>query len=128
MKTWAVQGQISAALEPLGGIECAFVFGSHAAGTQHSGSDIDLLVIGSIDFSVLSEAMSGVSRQVGREISSKLYRPDEWRRKLDEGNSFLLTVARGPKIYVAGNEGVLNGIGDRKLLRYRAGARRRVKS
>lgn len=111
VKTWAVQGPISAALQHLDGIDCAFIFGSYASGSQHAGSDIDLLAIGSIDFAVLSEAMSGVSPQVGREISVKLYRPEEWRRKLNEGNSFLLTVARGPKIYLAGNEGVLNGIG-----------------
>jgi len=112
VKTWAVQGRISAALESLGnGIECAFIFGSYAAGTQDSHSDIDLLVIGNIDFAVLSEVTSVVSRLVGREISSKLYRPQEWRRKLDEENSFLLAVARGPKIYVAGNEEALDGIG-----------------
>ena len=146
VKTWAVQGQISAALQALEGIESAFIFGSYATGSQHSGSDIDVAVIGNVDFAVLSEAMSDVSQRVGRAISSKLYRPAEWRRKLKEGNSFVAGVARGPKIYVAGNEGDLNGIGnpgadgrasparsprarasgDRKPPRDRKGVRRRV--
>ena len=147
VKTWAVQGQMAAVLEPLEGIECAFIFGSYAAGTQHGRSDIDLLVIGNIDFAVLSEAMSGVSSLVGREISVKLYRPEEWGRKQGEGNSFLLGVAQGPKIFVFGNEGALNGLGKpgangrasparspharpprgRKPPRHGAGVRRRVK-
>ena len=79
-KTWGVRGRIGAALEGLDGIDCAFVFGSFAAGNAHADSDIDVIVIGYCDFAVLSEAMSSVSSEVARTVNAKLYRPAEWKR------------------------------------------------
>jgi predicted nucleotidyltransferase len=111
VKTWGVRGRIAAALDGLHGIECAFVFGSFASGSPHPGSDIDLLVIGSLDLPVLSEACSRVESDVGRTVSAKLYRHAEWSRKLAEGNEFIASVAAGPKLFVVGDEGTLDAIG-----------------
>lgn len=111
MKTWGIRGRIALALEGLAGIHCAFVFGSFASGKDHPGSDVDLAVIGNVAFSVLSEACSRVEIDVGRSVSVKLYRPGEWSRKLQDGNSFLQAIAHGPKVFVIGDERVLDAIG-----------------
>lgn len=112
MKTWGIRGRIALALEGLAGIDCAFVFGSFASGKDHPGSDVDVAVIGSIAFAVLSEACSRVESEVGRAVSVKLYRPREWSRKLQDGNPFLHALADGPKVFVIGDERALNGIGE----------------
>ncbi len=112
MKTWGIRGRIALALEGLAGIECAFVFGSLASGNDHPGSDVDLAVIGTITFAVLSDACSRVESEVGRAVSVKLYRPREWSRKLRDRNPFLLALADGPKVFVIGDERALNAIGE----------------
>lgn len=111
-KTWGIRGRILAAIEGLRGVECAFIFGSFAVGNPHQASDVDLIVIGSTDFAVLSEAMTRVSGDVGRTVNAKLYRPAEWARKLAGGNSFVASVAVGTKLFVAGDEGALNAIAE----------------
>ena len=112
VKTWGIRGRIGAALEELEGMQSAFIFGSFAAGKADARSDIDVVVIGSTDHAVLSEATSRVSSEIGRAVNAKLYRPAEWKTKLAAGNSFLVAVARGPKIFMVGDEEVLGGIGE----------------
>ena len=84
---------------------------AHYSWTPPPGSPEDLplylLVIGSLDFAVLSEAMASVSVGAGRTVNAKLYRPVEWRRKLEEGNAFVAAVASGPKLFAVGDEAAL---------------------
>jgi predicted nucleotidyltransferase len=95
-------------------VDVAFVFGSMAAGTDQARSDADLLVIGGMDSLLLSDLCSEVEQTTGREISPVNYRPDEFRRMLAEGSSFLAAVMRGPKTFVKGDEDVLRQLaGDR---------------
>lgn len=88
-------------------VEVAFIYGSLAAGTDTARSDVDLLVIGGMDSLLLSDLCGEVEDATGREISPVSYRPDEFRRMLDEGSSFLSAVLRGPKVFVKGDEDVL---------------------
>jgi predicted nucleotidyltransferase len=122
VKTWGIRGRLAAGLEGLRGIHCAFVFGSFASGGSHPGSDIDLLVIGSIGLSVLADACSRVETDVGRTVSAKLYRPAEWSRKLWEGNEFIASVAAGPKLFVVGDEGALSALGESGAARRKTAA------
>ena len=120
-KTWGIRGRIAAALAGLPGIDCAFVFGSFASGASHPGSDVDVIVIGSVDLAVLADVVSRVTSEVGRAVNAKLYRPAEWSRKLGEGNHFVESVAAGPKLFVVGDERVLDAIAEpRKARREKA--------
>lgn len=117
IKTWGLRGRVATAISGLEAIEAAFIFGSFAAGQAHPTSDVDVIVIGTVDYAVLSEAMSRVSSDVGRSVNAKLYRPAEWRRKLAEENHFLTAVASGPKLFLVGNEEVLGAIGESRTAR-----------
>ena len=117
IKTWGLQGRLATAVSGLNGVEAAFIFGSFASGQAHPTSDVDVIVIGTVDYAVLSEAMSRVSADVGRTVNAKLYRPGEWARKLAESNHFLAGVASGPKLFMTGNEEVLGGIGQSRTAR-----------
>lgn len=111
VKTWGISGRVEAALKALHNIDCAFIYGSFAKGTANPQSDVDVLVIGSAEFSTLHDAVSEATRAIGRVVSPKLYRPDEWKRKMKEGNSFVRAIAAEPKLFLVGNEEVLNAIG-----------------
>lgn len=117
VKTWGLRGRVATVISGLEGVEAAFIFGSFATGQAHPASDVDVIVVGTVDYAVLSEAMSRVSTDVGRSVNAKLYRPGEWGRKLAEGNPFLNRVASGPKLFLAGNEEVLGAIGESRAAR-----------
>ena len=80
-------------------IKAAFIYGSVAKNEDTAFSDIDLFVladgIGSADlYPKLVEAEEKLSRKIGLTV----YRPIEYRRKLEEKNHFLVSVMDRPKI------------------------------
>ncbi|MEN6642860.1 MAG: nucleotidyltransferase domain-containing protein [Armatimonadia bacterium] len=93
-------------------IAAAFVYGSVAAGEDHPGSDVDLMVIGDTDDEAVSEALADVTAQTGLEITPVVYPPQEFRQRLREHNSFVSSVLRKPKIFVRGDEDVLRRLGE----------------
>ncbi|MEN6549895.1 MAG: nucleotidyltransferase domain-containing protein [Armatimonadia bacterium] len=92
-------------------IAVAFVYGSVAAGQDRPDSDVDLMVIGEADTYVVSDALADVTTQTAREITPVTYQEDEFRRGLSDGNSFLSSVVRKPKIFLKGDEDALRRLG-----------------
>ena len=84
-------------------IESAFIYGSVARNEDTALSDIDLFVlaneIGSAD---LYPGLVEAEKKLGRKIGLTVYRPMEYRRKLDGKNHFLVSVMDGPKIQLIG--------------------------
>ncbi len=78
-------------------IHIAFVFGSIAAGEEKAGSDIDLMVIGSLRLRDLSRLLSSVTDKVGREINPHILNENEFRRRIKASDHFLSTIMREPK-------------------------------
>lgn len=106
VKTFGVADVLRAALQPLlSTIELAFVYGSMAKGSEHGGSDIDLMVIGAVPTNAaLLEALSPASAQLGRSINPTLYTPAEFTQRVVDGKSFIVRVLEQPKIFVKGSE------------------------
>jgi predicted nucleotidyltransferase len=86
------------------GVKVAFIFGSLAIGRENAGSDVDLMVIGTIGLRTLSKWLSGVSDQIGREINPVVWSMDEFRQRQKKGNHFLSNVLESPKLFVIGSE------------------------
>jgi len=102
-KTMGLAETLSAALVPLADrIIWAFVFGSVARGTATRRSDIDLLVIGDLEFDELSLAIYSAQEDISREINPKLYRPHEWQALLDSADGFARDVLGKPRIDLIG--------------------------
>ncbi|HWW08571.1 nucleotidyltransferase domain-containing protein [Collimonas sp.] len=84
-------------------IESAFIYGSVAKNEDTAFSDIDLFVladeIGSAD---LYPKLVEAEEKLGRKIGLTVYRPMEYRRKLEGRNHFLVSVMDGPKIQLIG--------------------------
>ncbi|MDQ2958502.1 MAG: winged helix-turn-helix domain-containing protein [Actinomycetota bacterium] len=70
------------ALQPIGGIEAAAVFGSYAermvGGRGPAPVDIDVVVVGDPDVNQVYAACTEVSRHVGREVNPVIVSAAEW--------------------------------------------------
>lgn len=93
------------ALAPLADrIEAAFVFGSMARGTESADSDIDLLIVGAVEFGSVVDALQAAQQRLGRDINPKVYSLREWKSMLRSGDSFAVEVMARPRILLIGSD------------------------
>jgi len=83
-------------------IAVALVFGSMANARETSSSDVDLLVIGDIDFVDVVKVIYPCQDRLQREINPKVYTQKEWKRLLAKKNSFSKEVMKQPKLFIIG--------------------------
>jgi len=103
-KTCGLNAHIKTALEPLAdNITYAGIYGSVAKGNEHARSDVDLLIVGSITFHQAIQAVTPVEAQLGREISIRLFGPEEFRQKRAVEDGFVQRVLRGERIDLLGS-------------------------
>jgi len=108
IKTFGVADVVRAALAPLAEkIQLAFIFGSMVSGEFKQSSDLDVMVIGKIEFAEIVAALTPVQETLAREINPSVYPPEEFRSKLSGGHHFLKSVLNAPKIFLIGNENEL---------------------
>lgn len=84
-------------------ISLALVFGSVAQGKARSGSDIDLLVIGSVSFASVVEACHAGTIRLGREVNPVVMTRAAFRAKRQKGDRFVTRIATEPKIFLIGD-------------------------
>ena len=84
------------------GIEFAFVYGSIAAGEPRAGSDVDLLIVGSVGLREVVRRLKPAHDVLGREISPSVWTPEEFERRRRENDPFLRRVLAGPTVPVVG--------------------------
>lgn len=111
-KTAGVRDVIKEALAPLlARIKVAFVYGSVARGRETASSDIDLMVIGDVEFGEVVSCLTDIEKKLGREINPTVYPPEEYKGKLKDKNHFLTSTLREKKIFVIGDEDELRRLG-----------------
>jgi predicted nucleotidyltransferase len=86
-------------------ITLALVFGSVAQAKEHAGSDIDLLVVGSIPFADVVEACHDSSDRLGREVNPVVMTKATFRAKRLQNDRFVSRVAKEAKIFLMGDPG-----------------------
>ena len=102
-KTTGLVDPIVRALAPLEQeIDYAFIFGSLASGSESSGSDVDLMVVGEVSFSNVVKVLHPVEEEIGREINPKVFRNNEWEEKRNAKDSFIMNVIEHPRLNVIG--------------------------
>ena len=96
LKTVGLAAPLAFALAPLRRrIVDAFVFGSVAAGTDSSDSDVDLALIGDLDLFAVSEVIDAASHALGRTVHVSLYSAAEWAQPQDP---VLEVIKAGPQL------------------------------
>lgn len=107
-KTSGITQKIKEALESIPGIECAFIFGSYAKGSEKGHSDIDLMVIGETGLRALSSKFRELTNQIEREINPHVFTKKSWKEKLKKKDHFIRSVLDEKKVFLVGNEDVLS--------------------
>ncbi len=104
VKTAGIGDILKAALAPLSErLQAAFIYGSFAQGREQKGSDVDLCVIGSVQFAEIVSAMSTAQQRLGREINPTVYPPEEFHARVAAKDHFLSALMNGPKIFLVGD-------------------------
>ena len=105
LKTAGLVDVLAAALSALGDdVKTAFVFGSLAAGTASSASDVDFFVIGAADFAEVVAAVVPLAERLGRTVNPVVMSVAEFARQREAGERFVARVLSEPKLFVKGSD------------------------
>lgn len=111
-KTIGMHDVLYSALEGLRAkINLAFVYGSVARSGETPRSDVDLMVIGKVDFGTVVSKLADAQKALNREINPTVYSVKEFQSKL-RGN-FLKNVLAEKKLFILGDENVLRELGEK---------------
>lgn len=83
-------------------IRLAFVYGSVARAAEHTASDIDLMIVGTIGLVDLAPILHTLEQRLARPINATIYTPGEWAAKINAGHHFLQTVLDNEKLFIIG--------------------------
>lgn len=108
-KTVGLAEPLRAALAPLADrIVAAFVYGSVAKGSDHAGSDIDLMIVSDVlGYADVVLALHPAIEQLGREVNPTLYTREELAKRIAAGNAFVARVLEQPKAWLYGDDDAL---------------------
>ncbi len=117
-KTFGQSDVLRRALAPLATrIVFAGVYGSTARGTAHARSDVDLLVVGEVEYLALAGALLEAETTLRRAVNPTLFTL-EWRRRVRERGGFVRDLLSKPMLPLIGAIDVLAKPGeDRKPAR-----------
>lgn len=104
LKTEGAIPEIKAALGQFPGIEFAFIFGSTASGSHRAASDIDLMVIGTVEEERLSDSLMKIQSKSKKPVNYVLWTGKDLLEKVNKGSSFLKNVVKNRRIWLAGDE------------------------
>lgn len=76
-------------------VEEVILFGSYARGDYDEESDIDVLIVGDVDFNELMEVVTDILLEYGELISPVVMKPEEFKKRED---SFIRTVLGEGKV------------------------------
>lgn len=85
-------------------IELAFVYGSMARGEEHAYSDVDVMIVGDVDFGDAVVALAPAQEQLRREINPTVFSRAEFTKKLSQRDSFVAQVWHGRKLWLIGDD------------------------
>jgi predicted nucleotidyltransferase len=109
LKTTGVSHVILERIPGKDDIRFMLIFGSMASGDYGEHSDIDLMVVGSLDEEPLLEAAKRIEEETGREVNYLLWSEEEFHKKVKNGNHLLLDIAEKPLIMLVGREDEFRG-------------------
>lgn len=109
-KTVGVEAILQKELSKIKEIKIAFMYGSFARGREDSLSDIDILIIGSIDENSLIRVVRKAEAKLSREINYVIFTKKDLIKSIKKKSVFLQDVLRGKKIFLIGNKNDLEKI------------------
>lgn len=112
-KTSGVADVLMTALAPLEEqISVAFIYGSVAQGRETAASDIDVMLIGSLEFDVAVRHLWPLQSELGREINPQVFNCEQFAARADE--PFFRDVLGKPKLFLIGDDNELAELAGRE--------------
>ncbi|OFZ88342.1 MAG: hypothetical protein A2V78_00795 [Betaproteobacteria bacterium RBG_16_64_18] len=107
-KTFGVADILRKALLPLAAkIRLAFIHGSVAREEDTAGSDIDVIIVGSISLMEVAKPLARAEALLKRRVSTTIYTQAEFAGRVRSRQHFIGRVLERPKIFLIGDEHVL---------------------
>ncbi|OGG87605.1 hypothetical protein A3B87_00615 [Candidatus Kuenenbacteria bacterium RIFCSPHIGHO2_02_FULL_39_13] len=103
LKTEGIEASLKKLLSQFKKIEQAYIFGSFADNSQRTDSDIDLLVIGQVDFGKLNRGINQLEKKLQREINQVVYSSQEFQAQKRK-SPFLKNILRNKKVILIGQD------------------------
>lgn len=85
-------------------IGAAFIYGSVAAGTETSRSDVDVMILGDLSFADAVKALAPAQTSLRREVNPTVMKSAEFLRKRRAKDNFVTTVWKAPRLWVIGSD------------------------
>jgi predicted nucleotidyltransferase len=99
-----IQPTLKRALESVPGIQSAWIFGSFAKNDADATSDVDLLLLGQPDQTLLASEIRKAEKALRREINYTILTSTELQRRLHEGDPFVSDIWNGKRIELIGHD------------------------
>ena len=103
-KTIGVEAELRKVISRVPKVREAFIYGSYAAGKDRADSDIDVMVIGEPDVSLLNERIAGLESKLKRNVEVSVYSQKEWKEKEIAGSEFISDIRKRPTIDLVGED------------------------
>jgi len=104
LRTESIGKEILSGLHDGNKIRYALIYGSFAKGTESESSDIDMLIIGSINEDSILKSTQKIERRIGRTINFILWTENEFLQKIHDNITLIREILKTPVIMVVGEE------------------------
>jgi len=104
LKTESIGKEIFLWLNDKEKIRYALIYGSFAKGTESKSSDVDVLIIGSINEDSILKSTQKIEKQIGRTINFILWTENEFLQKTHDNISLVREILKTPVIMIVGDE------------------------
>ncbi|MDN7430156.1 nucleotidyltransferase domain-containing protein [Burkholderia sp. AU45388] len=92
--------------------QLAFVYGSVAQGSDHAGSDVDVMLVSeTLSYRQITAALESAERRLGRSVRITQYTHEEFLERKRKSHPFLAEVLRQSKLMIIGAEDAIDRIG-----------------
>ncbi len=98
LKTIGVEDKLRRILTEVEGIKEAYIYGSYAKNKMDINSDIDLLIIGDHEISLLQKNLNKLQREIDREINPVSMDELEFKNRVKKKDPFISEVLRNKHI------------------------------
>jgi predicted nucleotidyltransferase len=114
---------LASGVKAMSDVRFALIFGSFASGGDDSGSDIDVLLVGDVDWDRLARIGDAVGDHVRREVNFVVWSPAEIQSPKPGQRRLLESILSSPRIVLKGDEGALTAGNRRVAAEVRGGHR-----
>ena len=103
-KTIGFESQLKKIIKKFDGIKASCIFGTFVQNNETLENDIDLLILGDIDSITARQELSLLEKTSKRKIYLHIFSEEDFQKKKENNDLFVLDLLENPRIFLVGNE------------------------